>query len=732
MKKMDGSRSNTLKLFETVNLLAEKNINHQEDCGKLMFVKPPVHNNDYYDKFEILQYDSGISSYSEHSTSNFSENHENQENRENYDNHEKDDAMNEFGQISGFGSRNSDLNETLVVQQKAKNLELSEESGFKIYDYPVSVIRSCSQISNLSQSDSQTIVGSSLHLDSFAKSSPEKRKLNFKNTDKFIEPIPPLPHPNTFKLNRLTDVEKLMLPGNRDFEKREFGTYKTPILKSWDGVYPRRRFVGLSERINQQKFEKSWKSRVKSTKSIKTTRNANTDSELDFVRLSKENLIKSIGFLLFGIPSSLFPNCKLQNHDNFTESYSKFISDFDKTENSEKSGNNFQTSNQTSNQTVYFTTGLDSKTLHNLLSQFTKISSAYITLENLYNIQIGNNSIENLNMEIVNSAVTHSEFASVFSVHENSAFLNSLKTDVIDVYQQKVVEVLEKKPNLLSLQAKIVKIGRPLIKLATIVKNNYMGNMDGRILGSRICNPISVMHELSDRVIVHDQQTQVLLNKFLKASLATSIKEISRILFDQGQKNNKYHEATAKMYDYDKKPKNSHLPFNSEIIDQAYTSQAYDNYVLTRSHLLKNVCDEQIREYIFLKSLLPLEHWFVQSVQGFSLSDSNLRSEFENLEVLCKENLVLFKKVRLMKLDEFAELSDRAQKEKFRCLEEKKRADLEFREAEVGVKRKRMEEIEEGIREKEEWNMKQVEEGDGVDGENYRLCEYLIRWSKNT
>ena len=79
-----------------------------------------------------------------------------------------------------------------------------------------------------------------------------------------------------------------------------------------------------------------------------------------------------------------------------------------------------------------------------------------------------------------------------------------------------------------------------------------------------------------------------------------------------------------------------------------------------------------------------------------------------------------------MKLDEVAELSDKAQKEKFRCLEEKKRADLEFREAEVGVKRKRMEEIEKGIREKEEWNMKQVEEGDGVDGENYRLCENFI------
>jgi len=321
-------------------------------------------------------------------------------------------------------------------------------------------------------------------------------------------------------------------------------------------------------------------------------------------------------------------------------------------------------------------------------------------------------------MEIVNSAVTHSEFASVFSVHENSAFLNSLKTEVIDVYQQKVVEVLETKPNLLSLQAKIVKIGRPLIKLATIVKNNYMGNMDGQILGSRICNPISVMHELSDRVIVHDHQTQVLLNKFLKASLATSIKEISRILFNPTQKNNKYHESTAKMYDYDKKPKKSHLPFNSEVADATYNSEAYDNYVLTRSHLLKNVCDEQIREYIFLKSLLPIEHWFVQSVQDLSLTDLNLRSELDNLEVLSKENLVLFKKVRLMKLDEVAELSDRAQKEKLRCLEEKKRADLVFREVEDEVKRKRMEEIEEGIREKEEWIRKEIE-GDGMNGENY-------------
>merc|ERR1712178_117959 len=94
-----------------------------------------------------------------------------------------------------------DLDQTLVVKQKSKNLELPEESGFKIFDHPVSVI------SKSESFVSQTIVADTLHLDSFALASPEKSRLNIKTKIKYKEPIPPLPNPNTFRLQRLTDVE---------------------------------------------------------------------------------------------------------------------------------------------------------------------------------------------------------------------------------------------------------------------------------------------------------------------------------------------------------------------------------------------------------------------------------------------------------------------------------------------------------------------------------------------
>merc|ERR1712066_754866 len=103
------------------------------------------------------------------------------------------------------------------------------------------------------------------------------------------------------------------------------------------------------------------------------------------------------------------------------------------------------------------------------------------------------------------------------------------------------------------------------------------------------------------------------------------------------QKNNKYHESKAKMYDYSKKPVSSNLPIKTDLNNSLdIENSAYENYLLTRSHLLKNITDESIREYIFLKSLLPIDHWFIQSVQGLSLEQD---SDDLSREIDCLEKL---------------------------------------------------------------------------------------------
>lgn len=213
--------------------------------------------------------------------------------------------------------------------------------------------------------------------------------------------------------------------------------------------------------------------------------------KLKFVKLPLKSFLSALKFLLFGIESSIFPNCRLNSQED------------------------------------YFIEGYSSGAIKTFCCQMIKISENFKFLENLVQEEV---------LKTGNAGAIGDDVSTLgenfYTTNENSAFLTSLKSKILDQYQMNVIKIFEafeseletnqlfkhsQVKSIFKLQHEIVKTSRPLIKISKILQKSEI------FLKDRESSSGENLITFITKIKMQDRVTREILENFVKGTFARGI-----------------------------------------------------------------------------------------------------------------------------------------------------------------------------------------------------------------